>query len=108
MNNLGKNSLNRLKVEVKEDKNELNLFGIIIQVKERESDRIVWQRVYTFQNQFKALMRIAGQIRKLNQIKGVKPETHYIEIRPTLKHRKPEWLLKQLKDKVRVLNGADL
>lgn len=94
--------MEELEVKIENGKPQSSLYGILVQVRERTTDKVVYQRAFIFENQIKALMRIAGYIYRLRNSDNIKPETHYILVKPTLKHRTPEWLLSQLGRYVRV------
>jgi len=94
--------MNELEVKIENEKPLSSLYGILVQVRERATDRVLWQRVFAFENQFKALMRIAGYIYRLRKLDSVRPETHYILVKPTLKHKVPEWLLSELSQYIRI------
>ena len=94
--------MDKPEIKIENEKPASNLYGILVQVRERATNKVLWQRVFVFENQFKALMRIAGYIYRLRKSDSVKPESHYILIKPTLKHKVPGWLLTRLGQYIRI------
>ena len=97
-------------IEIRDNLETSSLYGVIVSVKERKTDKVFTSRVFTFEkDNLKAYFRIWCFIQKLLNEGSISRETHYIEVKPTKKHRKPELLFKMLKNQVRVIenNGFD-
>jgi len=92
-------------VEIKENVEKSNLYGVIVNLKERETDKVTYSRVFTFENQFRGYLRILKYVLSLIKTGEISKKTHYIEIKPTRIHKKPSWLFEKLREQVRVIDN---
>ncbi len=98
-----------VELRVKEEKeNDQSLFGVLVEAKLRGTDQITHKRSFTFKNELYGLFRIQRYVAALKELDCIKPETHYIEVKPTLRHKTPRWLLQRLRQVIVVKDASKI
>ena len=97
-----------VELRVKDEKDsDSSLYGVLVVAKLREGNQITHKRSFTFKNELYGLFRIQRYVAALKELDCIKPETHYIEVKPTLRHKTPRWLLQRLRQVIVVKDAPN-